>query len=1127
MDAAARRRVRERLRARRSGADRPKGPTAAELEAEKAQRVLGLKRLLLDKVAGKERHVGRGLKRVLSQFDADRSGELEMPEFTRALEHYLNGIHEDDVRALAEDFDRDGSGSISIEEFIAAFSELQNEAPSTPAPAPPMLRRSAARTAPAPGPRTATSPQQDPDALGLFRPSPPAARAPPPIAPAAPAPPRAPAARAPPRAPSEAGSYRPLNAVADSAEQRLERFGSAARLLLLQRVSADDRQRVRGSRAGALAAGDRLSLHRNAHMKELFRREVRRIFSRSSGGAVTMSDSLPIDAFAAAMGQMTPSGQKSCLDTGAGDVELLWEMSDGSAGGFAEVLLRLPEASAATADGPFPRDPLASRNVAEDQRIRYRFCRTPVYPPSGWDVRAGVRRSQRRPSAQLGLRHAFGYRSDRQGQNLFATADGLLVTTVAGCGIVQDAESGAQRFFRGHDDDISCLDVTVDAKDPRTVVSDVLLDKFAQRTRGALRGQRFHLCATGQMGADPYCCVWLAQRPPPGGGGECVELCRFGARPDLMRMVCAVAFAPSARIVVAIGCDEKHTACLYGLACGDGVALLAQVPTANGEPPQIHDVAFNHSPSGGAAEEFVTCGKRHLKFWTVRREGAAPLRVAGRPARYGGAASAPRAVLRAVYLRSGGGELALCAGDNGTLYVFRNGRCARALQACEGPCQAIAEHGDALFAAGGDGKVRRFALPSFAAGAPLPLPPSHSVGEAPREASMAPDGSTSSSDSAQFQAFCRRRQQEAREERQARIDRRLEDGGDSVAMRERLRRLRMREGVQRAKPFPVVTDLAVLRGGRAGAEILALGTSRGAVLALQGGGRSKVLSSAHFGSVQALAMHPKAPGVFATAAEDRRLVVWSADARAMVNARKLPLPARSADFHPGGRFLAVGFRWGSFAVFGYDAQAPMGRGMPGLLAKRHCQEDIDDLKYSPDGRFLAVASHDQYIDVYAAAGGYERVHRFRGHSSYVSHVDWSADSRLLQSNCGAYEILYWDVATGRQVRSTRDSVEADTDWHTFTCVLGFPCMGIWQPESDGTDVNALMRSRDGGHIVTGDDAGMVRLYNAPVVVQHAPHHAYAAHSAHVMNVRFNRDEDLVVSVGGNDKAVFLWAVVKA
>ena len=631
MDAAARRRVRERLRARRSGADRPKGPTAAELEAEKAQRVLGLKRLLLDKVAGKERHVGRGLKRVLSQFDADRSGELEMPEFTRALEHYLNGIHEDDVRALAEDFDRDGSGSISIEEFIAAFSELQNEAPSTPAPAPPMLRRSAARTAPAPGPRTATSPQQDPDALGLFRPSPPAARAPPPIAPAAPAPPRAPAARAPPRAPSEAGSYRPLNAVADSAEQRLERFGSAARLLLLQRVSADDRQRVRGSRAGALAAGDRLSLHRNAHMKELFRREVRRIFSRSSGGAVTMSDSLPIDAFAAAMGQMTPSGQKSCLDTGAGDVELLWEMSDGSAGGFAEVLLRLPEASAATADGPFPRDPLASRNVAEDQRIRYRFCRTPVYPPSGWDVRAGVRRSQRRPSAQLGLRHAFGYRSDRQGQNLFATADGLLVTTVAGCGIVQDVESGAQRFFRGHDDDISCLDVTVDAKDPRTVVSDVLLDKFAQRTRGALRGQRFHLCATGQMGADPYCCVWLAQRPPPGGGGECVELCRFGARPDLMRMVCAVAFAPSARIVVAIGCDEKHTACLYGLACGDGVALLAQVPTANGEPPQIHDVAFNHSPSGGAAEEFVTCGKRHLKFWTVRREGAALRREGALP----------------------------------------------------------------------------------------------------------------------------------------------------------------------------------------------------------------------------------------------------------------------------------------------------------------------------------------------------------------------------------------------------------------------------------------------------------------------------------------------------------------
>ena len=34
------------------------------------------------------------------------------------------------------------------------------------------------------------------------------------------------------------------------------------------------------------------------------------------------------------------------------------------------------------------------------------------------------------------------------------------------------------------------------------------------------------------------------------------------------------------------------------------------------------------------------------------------------------------------------------------------------------------------------------------------------------------------------------------------------------------------------------------------------------------------------------------------------------------------------------------------------------------------------------------------------------------HSSYITHIDWSMDSENLHSNCGAYEILFWDAHTG-------------------------------------------------------------------------------------------------------------------
>jgi echinoderm microtubule-associated protein-like 6 len=54
----------------------------------------------------------------------------------------------------------------------------------------------------------------------------------------------------------------------------------------------------------------------------------------------------------------------------------------------------------------------------------------------------------------------------------------------------------------------------------------------------------------------------------------------------------------------------------------------------------------------------------------------------------------------------------------------------------------------------------------------------------------------------------------------------------------------------------------------------------------------------------------------------------------------------------------------------------------------------------------------------------------------------------------------------------------------------------------------------------------VKLFNWPCVVQHAPAHVYGGHSSHVMNVRWSADSQYAVSVGGKDRAVFQWRVVR-
>jgi hypothetical protein len=177
---------------------------------------------------------------------------------------------------------------------------------------------------------------------------------------------------------------------------------------------------------------------------------------------------------------------------------------------------------------------------------------------------------------------------------------------------------------------------------------------------------------------------------------------------------------------------------------------------------------------------------------------------------------------------------------------------------------------------------------------------------------------------------------------------------------------------------------------------------------------------------------------------------------------------------------------------------------------------------------------------------YRYLKRLKGHSSFITHLDWSRDNRIIQSTCGARELLYWDVAAGTQMLSSSDCVEGDTEWATQSVDLGFGVMGIWQSNQDGSDINtvdvadaaaippAVSEARGpfkdvakGSLVATGDDGGCLSVYHYPCVVKHAPGREGRAHSSHVLSCKWLNsigNSAVIATAGGNDCAAMVWMV---
>jgi microtubule-associated protein-like 6 len=210
---------------------------------------------------------------------------------------------------------------------------------------------------------------------------------------------------------------------------------------------------------------------------------------------------------------------------------------------------------------------------------------------------------------------------------------------------------------------------------------------------------------------------------------------------------------------------------------------------------------------------------------------------------------------------------------------------------------------------------------------------------------------------------------------------------------------------------------------------LVLGTIRGEIYEINVLTNEVIkLVDGHFeGELWGLASHPS-KSRFVTCGDDKSVRIWDAKLRAPKAVVSVGEKARAVAFSPDGFQIAVGLFDGKVKILSEELNSE-------FKTVKVAPEWIQCIKYSPNGASLAVGSHDTKIYILETRN-YSITSVCHGHHSFIREFDFNDRSDRLQSVSGDYEILFWNVSDGLQIKSA--SALRDEVWATYTCTLGWP-----------------------------------------------------------------------------------------
>jgi WD40 repeat protein len=271
----------------------------------------------------------------------------------------------------------------------------------------------------------------------------------------------------------------------------------------------------------------------------------------------------------------------------------------------------------------------------------------------------------------------------------------------------------------------------------------------------------------------------------------------------------------------------------------------------------------------------------------------------------------------------------------------------------------------------------------------------------------------------------------------------------------------------------------------------------------------------------------------ASGSNDQTVKLWDAESFEIIaTSQKFSNQIFSVCFSKDGKTLAIG---GGSEAPTFEKICKV-LDVPSLDATKSYEDfkqRVNEVKISPDGKYLAGGSSDKTIVIYNLETG--NIYRtFTDHKLQVTDIDYNMANNLLVSGSMDKTVMVWKVKNNQLHKTITGhtaaikSVSLSPDAKLVASSSGDKTIKIWETETGNnvksitfSDIpNCVVFSPNGKYLAVACKDKMVYLYDAAAGTLVTK---YAGHSAEVYSVDISSDNKYIVS-GSFDRNIKIWEI---